>query len=85
MRSGIRCLLQKSHRSFSSLESSMVDVSSKAPTKRTAIAQCNISMNEEAFSLLKAGSLAKGDAVKLAEVAGIMGAKQTSSLIPLCH
>ena len=42
-------------------------------------------MNNEAFALLKDNKLEKGDALKLAEVAGIMAAKQTSTLIPLCH
>ena len=60
----------------------MVDISKKAETAREAIAEGRISMNQECFDQLKAGSIGKGDVLG---VAGIMGAKKTSELIPLCH
>jgi cyclic pyranopterin monophosphate synthase len=63
----------------------MVDVSAKAVTMREAVASGTITMSPEAITALKAGALAKGDALAVARVAGIMAAKQTSSLIPLCH
>ena len=63
----------------------MVDVSSKKVTQRKSVAQCDILMSEEAFTLLKEGGLDKGDALKIAEIAGMMASKKTSDLIPLCH
>ncbi len=63
----------------------MVDVSAKAETHRRAIAQGRISMLPETFAKLSAGQAAKGDVLGIARLAGIMGAKQTGSLIPLCH
>jgi molybdenum cofactor biosynthesis protein MoaC len=64
---------------------SMADVASKAVTYRRALAAGEIIVGEEAFTLLSEGSLPKGDALALAEFAGIQAAKQTPSLIPLCH
>lgn len=63
----------------------MVDISKKAETARKAIAEGRISMNQECFDQLKAGSIGKGDVLGVARIAGIMGAKKTSELIPLCH
>ena len=66
-------------------EAIMVDISKKAETAREAIAEGRISMNQECFDQLKAGSIGKGDVLGAARIAGIMGAKKTSELIPLCH
>ena len=63
----------------------MVDISKKAETAREAIAEGRISMNQECFDQLKAGSMGKGDVLGVARIAGIMGAKKTSELVPLCH
>lgn len=63
----------------------MADVSDKPVTYRLALASGRITVGEEAFTLLKNKALPKGDALALAEFAGIQGAKQTPSLIPLCH
>src|SRR4051812_45633822 len=64
---------------------SMVDVSEKASTDRTATAEAIVTMSEEAFGLVQAGEIKKGDVLATARVAGIMAAKKTSDLIPLCH
>ena len=64
---------------------SMADVASKPVTYRLAMASGKINVGEKAFKLLKNKSLPKGDALALAEFAGIQAAKQTPSLIPLCH
>lgn len=66
-------------------EAIMVDISKKAETAREAIAEGRISMNQECFDQLKAGSIGKGDVLGVARIAGIMGVKKTSELIPLCH
>ena len=64
----------------------MVDVSAKQPTKRTALAQCKVMLTSaDAFNQLRERRLAKGDAIKIAEIAGLMASKRTSDLIPLCH
>ncbi|NDV26991.1 cyclic pyranopterin monophosphate synthase MoaC [Desulfovibrio sp. JC010] len=63
----------------------MVDVAAKADTKRTAIAKGKVILNEETFNLLQKQALPKGDALASAKIAGIMGAKETHRLIPLCH
>ena len=63
----------------------MVDVGDKPETEREAAAEGFIRMNEECFALLKNGAHKKGDVLGTARIAGIMGAKKTSSLIPLCH
>ncbi len=63
----------------------MVDVSAKAPTAREAVARGVIRMSAEARRQVTAGTLRKGDALETARLAGIMAAKQTSTLIPLCH
>lgn len=63
----------------------MVDVSAKEITHREARAQATVRMSSEAFAALKEGNLKKGDALGVARVAGIMAAKRTHDLIPLCH
>lgn len=63
----------------------MVDVGEKAETERIARAEGNITMSEEALAAIELNSLAKGDALSTARIAGIMAAKKTSELIPLCH
>lgn len=63
----------------------MVDVTEKEVTMREAIATGKIYVNEEVMRLLLAGDLKKGDVLGVARVAGIMGLKHTSDLIPLCH
>jgi molybdenum cofactor biosynthesis protein MoaC len=64
---------------------SMADIASKPVSYRLALASGRITVGEKAFALLRDKSLPKGDALALAEFAGIQAAKQTPSLIPLCH
>lgn len=64
---------------------SMVDVSAKKVTARTATARGRIVMEPETLALITGGGLAKGNALEVARLAGIMAAKKTSDLIPLCH
>lgn len=63
----------------------MVDVSDKAVTSRVAIAQGHIKMAPETFDMITEGRAKKGDVLSVARLAGIMGAKKTPELIPLCH
>ena len=63
----------------------MVDVGEKAVTTREALARGAITMSAAALKLIRSGKVAKGDPLQTAKLAGIMAAKQTSSLIPLCH
>lgn len=63
----------------------MVDVSAKPVSVRTASAEGCIAMSAEAFALVAAQQIAKGDVLRTAELAGVMGAKRTADLIPLCH
>src|SRR5689334_5559209 len=63
----------------------MVDVTAKDATKRTAVAAGTFRTTAEVVALIASGGLPKGDAVATARVAGIMAAKRTSDLIPLCH
>jgi cyclic pyranopterin phosphate synthase len=63
----------------------MVDVSHKSETNREALAAGNISMSAQAYALVKSGSMAKGDVLGVARLAGIMGAKKVDELIPLAH
>jgi cyclic pyranopterin phosphate synthase len=63
----------------------MVDVGDKAVTTREAVAHGSIRMSAEARRLIRAGRVKKGDPLQAARLAGILAAKQTSSLIPLCH
>lgn len=66
-------------------EATMVDVSGKAATSRTAIAEGHVAMSREAFEILAGGEAEKGDVLAAARIAGIMAAKRTHELIPLCH
>ncbi|MGG5172167.1 cyclic pyranopterin monophosphate synthase MoaC [Pseudarthrobacter sp. J1738] len=63
----------------------MVDVSAKAATTRQATAQAVVNTTVEVLSLLTSGGLPKGDALSVARIAGIMAAKKTPELVPLCH
>jgi len=63
----------------------MVDVSAKTDTLREAIARGVVRMKAETLALVKQGQMAKGDVLTVAQIAGIMAAKQTPALIPLCH
>ena len=63
----------------------MVDVGWKDETEREAVAAGSVIMQPETLELIAAGSVVKGDALSVARIAGIMGAKQTPNLIPLCH
>ncbi|HHV11849.1 MAG TPA: cyclic pyranopterin monophosphate synthase MoaC [Clostridiales bacterium] len=63
----------------------MVDVSDKNVTEREAVARGTIKVSKECFEAVKNGSAKKGDVLGVARIAGIMGAKKTSELIPLCH
>src|SRR3954454_1457245 len=63
----------------------MVDVGHKAVSAREAIARGHIRLSADALRLIRAGGMKKGDPLETARLAGIMAAKQTSSLIPLCH
>ena len=63
----------------------MVDVSEKPDTQREAVAKCLVRMKASTLNLLKKGEIAKGDVLATAQLAGIMAAKQTPHIIPLCH
>jgi cyclic pyranopterin phosphate synthase len=63
----------------------MVDVSGKDVTARVATAACHIRMARETFDIIAEGRAKKGDVISVARLAGIMGAKRTADLIPLCH
>ena len=63
----------------------MVDVSEKSETNRTAVAAGKVLVNEETFRLIKTGGMKKGDVLATAQIAGIMGAKRTPDIIPMCH
>ena len=64
---------------------SMVDVSDKAMTERVGIAEGSVRMEPQTLALIKAGDAKKGDVLGVARIAGIMAAKKTHDLIPLCH
>jgi cyclic pyranopterin phosphate synthase len=66
-------------------DAQMVDVSGKSQTLREAIAACQVRMTLATFTAIEAGNAPKGDVLGTAKIAGIMAAKQTSNLIPLCH
>ncbi len=66
-------------------EAQMVDVSGKVATVREAVATTRVRMLPETFAAIEAGNAPKGDALATARLAGIMAAKQTANLIPLCH
>ena len=63
----------------------MVDVGEKSVTQRKAVAAGRVLVNEHTFRLIQSGGMKKGDVLTVAQVAGIMGAKKTSELIPMCH
>jgi cyclic pyranopterin phosphate synthase len=66
-------------------EARMVDVSAKPATERTAVAEGRVIMSEATLALIQSGNAKKGDVLGVARVAGIMAAKRTHELIPLCH
>ena len=63
----------------------MVDVGAKPDTERTAVARGEVHMQPETLALIQAGAMKKGDVLTVAQIAGVMAAKRTSELIPLCH
>lgn len=63
----------------------MVDVGAKDVTERVAVARGRVTMRPETLALIVAGNLPKGDVLTVAQIAGVMAAKRTSELIPLCH
>ena len=63
----------------------MVDVSAKAPTERVATAQAKVYLQPETLEKIQRGKIAKGDVLAVAQVAGVMGAKKTPELVPMCH
>jgi cyclic pyranopterin phosphate synthase len=63
----------------------MVDVGAKPDTERQAVARARIHMKSETLALIQAGSMAKGDVLTVAQIAGIQAAKRTHELIPMCH
>ena len=86
---GITEFIMKSTKDFTHFDESgkaaMVDVSEKPETKREASARARVLVNRQTFELIKSGGMKKGDVLSVAQLAGIMGAKKTSELIPLCH
>ena len=66
-------------------QAQMVDVSEKSSTVRQAVATARVRMSQETFATIQAGNAPKGDVLGTSRLAGIMAAKQTASLIPLCH
>lgn len=63
----------------------MVDVGEKDPSRRTAVAAARVLVNHETFRLIQSGGVKKGDVLTVAQIAGVMGAKRTPDLIPMCH
>jgi len=63
----------------------MVDVGEKSISRRTATAAARVLVNEQTFSLIRSGGMKKGDVLTVAQIAGVMGAKRTPDLIPMCH
>jgi cyclic pyranopterin monophosphate synthase len=63
----------------------MLDITGKAETERQAVAECRVKMKPETLELIRSGKMAKGDVLSCAQTAGIMAAKETPHLIPLCH
>lgn len=66
-------------------EANIVDISSKKPTKRSAIAEGKVSISETTLNLIISNNVKKGDVLSIARIAGIISAKKTPELIPLCH
>lgn len=63
----------------------MVDVGEKPVTQRTAVAAARVLVNGKTFSLIRTGGMKKGDVLTVAQIAGVMGAKRTPDIIPMCH
>ena len=63
----------------------MVDVGEKTPSHRTAVAGARVLVSRETFDLIRSGGMKKGDVLTVAQIAGVMGAKRTPELIPMCH
>ena len=63
----------------------MVDVGEKPLTKRAAVAAARVLVNDETFALIQSGGMKKGDVLTVAQIAGVMGAKRTPDIIPMCH
>ena len=63
----------------------MVDVGEKPPTRRTAVAGARGLISRVTFALIRSGGMKKGDVLTVAQIAGVMGAKRTPELIPMCH
>jgi cyclic pyranopterin phosphate synthase len=63
----------------------MVDVTEKQPSRRTAVAQAKVYMTAETFQRIVSGSVSKGNVLEAARIAGVMAAKKTADLIPMCH
>lgn len=63
----------------------MVDVGEKPVSERTAVAAGRVLVNAETFALIKSGGMKKGDVLTVAQIAGVMGAKRTPDIIPMCH
>lgn len=63
----------------------MVDVGEKPVSTRTAVAAARVLVNRQTFDLIRSGGMKKGDVLTVAQVAGVMGAKRTPDLIPMCH
>ncbi len=63
----------------------MVDITDKTPSVRTATARTSVQVSEQIYSGIQSGTMKKGDVLQVAQIAGIMAAKKTSDLIPMCH
>ena len=63
----------------------MVDVGEKPISQRVAVAGARVLVNEKTFELIKSGGMKKGDVLTVAQIAGVMGAKRTPDIIPMCH
>ncbi|MBQ2961033.1 MAG: cyclic pyranopterin monophosphate synthase MoaC [Oscillospiraceae bacterium] len=63
----------------------MVDVGEKPISQRVAVAGARVLVNENTFNLIKSGGMKKGDVLTVAQIAGVMGAKRTPDIIPMCH
>ena len=63
----------------------MVDVGEKPSSRRTAVAAGRVLVNDETFELIRSGGIKQGDVLTVAQIAGVMGAKRTFELIPMCH
>ena len=63
----------------------MVDVGEKPISQRVAVAAGRVIVNENTFALIKSGGMKKGDVLTVAQIAGVMGAKRTPDIIPMCH